>query len=224
MYNIEKPKKCRLPLRGISELPKIVDHADNRRLIAQAASKAIASKGVTGVTMMDIATAVGFTTGMISNYFNSKDDIIAAALGLSFERIRFRVQNSIELGEKDLAEIIETSMPVNSEGVEDSIVWLSFLGLIVTDDRFREMNAGLHKDGTAVYADAVRVAWQESTKWPEKVRSQVIMAILTVIIGLSVVAVTSPETWTVSVQKSQLRLQLQMIREWASNTARQSAQ
>ena len=61
-------------------MPKIVDKVAQRQGIALAACKAVARNGIDATTMVHIAEEAGVTTGMITHYFRSKNDIIHAAL------------------------------------------------------------------------------------------------------------------------------------------------
>ncbi|TIO32275.1 TetR family transcriptional regulator [Mesorhizobium sp.] len=53
-------------------MPKIFDVELTRLRVAKAADNAIAGKGISAVTMIDIASAAGVTTGMITHYLESK--------------------------------------------------------------------------------------------------------------------------------------------------------
>ncbi|MEM7344556.1 MAG: TetR family transcriptional regulator [Chloroflexota bacterium] len=198
-------------------MPKIVDIDKNRRMIAQAACQAIAQKGISDVTMIDIADAAGVTTGMIANYFENKQAIIAAALRIPFENMRARINRQIAAGSDDLADILDVAIPAKKSYKAETAAWVSFWGLIATNDEFRRLNKLLHQEGAEIYAEAVRAAWPESTAWPENVFDQTLRSIVTFLFGLSAGGVTNPRVWTKSVQREQLRHHLTLIRDWANS-------
>ena len=63
-------------------MPKIVDHARRREDIAHVACQVVASYGFEQATVARIARAAGYTTGMLAHYYESKQEIILAALRL----------------------------------------------------------------------------------------------------------------------------------------------
>ena len=54
--------------------------ADNRADILGAAERTFAERGITDASLRDIATAAGFSTAAIYNYFDSKDHLLAETL------------------------------------------------------------------------------------------------------------------------------------------------
>src|SRR5438128_792309 len=72
-------------------MPKIVDHAQRRDEIALVACRVVAQHGFDGASMVRIAHEAGYTTGMLAHYFDTKQDIIIAALRLILRRIEERL-------------------------------------------------------------------------------------------------------------------------------------
>ena len=198
-------------------MPKIVDHAKTRDLIAQAACSAIAKKGIGGVTMRDIATEANVTTGMITNYFGSKHKIVEAALMVPFKDFRRRIGLNISNGSGCLADILDCMIPSTKSNAQSVSAWVSLWGLIATDSEFRRLNEKLHIEAMSIYKEALFHTWPEARNWSVEVFETVVQAILTFLFGLSAGGVTNPKTWTRPVQREQLRLHLQLIREWANS-------
>ena len=63
-------------------MPKIVDHEQRRDEIALVACRVVAEYGFDQATIVRIAREAGYTTGMVAHYFDTKQDIIIAALRL----------------------------------------------------------------------------------------------------------------------------------------------
>ena len=61
-------------------MPKEVDHPARRRELADAACRAIASNGLAGTTLADVADESGWSIGSIRYYFPNKDELVASAL------------------------------------------------------------------------------------------------------------------------------------------------
>lgn len=192
-------------------MPKLVDADAARREIARAACRAIAARGLHKVRMADIASAAGVTTGMITNYFAGKDEIIAAALRVPFERLGARIAERIDGGERDLAELLDPAIPTTRERSEETAVWVSFWGLAATDESLRPLNAALHREGAEIFARAIRAAWPETRHLPRDRFEDLRIAVTTFVFGLSAGGVTSPGVWTPFVQRAQLRAFLEQL-------------
>lgn len=62
-------------------VPKIVDHEQRRRQLADAVLRVIARRGgVAGVTNREVAAESGWSTGILAHYFTSQHDMLLAAL------------------------------------------------------------------------------------------------------------------------------------------------
>ena len=72
-------------------MPKIVDHDQRRDEIALVACRVVADHGFDQATVVRIAREAGYTTGMVAHYFDTKQDIIIAALRLILRRIEERL-------------------------------------------------------------------------------------------------------------------------------------
>ncbi|HLI44337.1 MAG TPA: TetR/AcrR family transcriptional regulator [Acidimicrobiales bacterium] len=77
-------------------MPKIVDHEDRRRELAEAAWRVIIKYGLDGTTTRLIAKESGYSAGVLAHYFESKDEILLEALRISHENIERRVPEVIE--------------------------------------------------------------------------------------------------------------------------------
>ncbi|MEL7460142.1 MAG: TetR/AcrR family transcriptional regulator [Pseudomonadota bacterium] len=196
-------------------MPKRVDPDAARADIARAACDAIAQRGIHRVRMVDIAQAAGVTTGMITNYFGGKDDIIAAALRVPFDTLRARIEARIEDGETDLAELLDPAIPATLEGLAETATWVSFWGLLAAEPELRPLNAALHREGAEIFTAAIRTAWPETRDLPHGRFEDLRVAVTTFVFGLSAGGVTSPETWTPYVQRAQLRQFLRGLRGYS---------
>ena len=84
-------------------MPKIVDHEQRREEIALVACRVVAACGFDQATIVRIAREAGYTTGMVAHYFDTKQDIIVAALRLILRRIEQRLTPGSAPGRPDAA-------------------------------------------------------------------------------------------------------------------------
>ena len=120
-------------------MPKVVDHAARRAELVDAAWRVIAEEGLEAATMRRIAEAAGCTTGRVTHYFDSKDDVLVAALREVHRRAAERMIRHI--GRADAAtvmlEVILEALPVDEDRQLEWKVWLAFWGRAAADEQLR---------------------------------------------------------------------------------------
>ncbi|NML52512.1 TetR family transcriptional regulator [Streptomyces sp. R302] len=73
-------------------MPRQVDHASRRRLIAEAVCHLADERGLEGVTLRDVAARAQVSMGAVQRCFRTKDEMLVFALEHIGERIGERVQ------------------------------------------------------------------------------------------------------------------------------------
>jgi AcrR family transcriptional regulator len=194
-------------------MPKIVDHAKRRDEIAQVACQVVASRGFEHATVARIARAAGFTTGMVAHYYDSKQDIILAALRLILLRIEQRLTR--ERDDTDLLAVLSEGLAIDRPRQIECAFWMAFWGQVSTDKKLRRLNAWVHREYMRLYARCLAAHWPASRRWSEAVREQALRSIVIVLNGLTASAVTSPRDWPAERQVEQLRLQLELLEQWS---------
>ena len=200
-------------------MPKAVDHDERREQIAHAACIVVADHGFEQATVVRIARAAGYTTGMLPHYFSSKQDIILAALRLSLLRIEARLSEAGK-DRPDLLAVLTETLPIDDSRFKECAFWTAFWGQVSTDSDAKRLNAWVHREYTKLFRKCIATHWPQSAHWPPSLRAQVLVSIMTFINGLTASAVTSPADWPAARQVEQLSLQLQMLRRWAENAGR----
>jgi TetR/AcrR family transcriptional repressor of bet genes len=201
-------------------MPKIVDHAQRRDEIAHVACQVVANYGFEQATVARIARAAGYTTGMVAHYYESKQAIILAALRLILFRIEERLTREREDGEADLLEVLSEALAIDAQRFTECAFWMAFWGQVSADKKLKRLNVWVHREYMRLYARCFTEHWQEWSAWPRPVREHVLRSVVTFINGLTASAVTSPSDWPAAVQVEQLRLQLDLLRQWGRRDAR----
>ncbi len=198
-------------------MPKIVDHARRRDEIAQVACQVVAQYGFEQATMARIARAAGYTTGMVAHYFESKQDIILAALRLILLRMEARLTRARANGPGDtgLLEVLSEALAVDQPRFTECAFWMAFWGQVSADKKLKRLNAWVHREYLRLFTRCFAEHWPEWPGWPQPARDQVLRSVVTFINGLCAGAITSPRDWPAAKQIEQLRLQLQLLRRWA---------
>ena len=197
-------------------MPKIVDHAQRRDEIALVACRVVAAHGFDRASMVRIAREAGYTTGMLAHYFDSKQDIIIAALRLILRRIDERLSRpSGDAGRPDLLELLLEALPIDAHRHIECAFWITFWGQVTADKRLKRINAWVHREYLRLFERCLDVSWKEWAQWPPATRQQLLRSLVTFINGLTASAVANPADWPAQRQIAQLCLQIDLLRGWA---------
>ena len=200
-------------------MPKKVDHSKRRDEIALVACQVVATRGFEQATVVRIARAAGYTTGMVAHYFDSKQDIIMAALRLILHRMDQRLALQSGQSAPDLQAVLSEALPIDAQRRTECAFWTAFWGQVSADRRLKRVNAWVHREYLRLYERCVTEQWPESGSWSPDVRDQVLRSIATLINGITASAVSSPGDWPANEQTKQLHLQLGLLRAWARASA-----
>src|SRR5881394_763995 len=153
-------------------MPKIVDHAQRRDEIALVACRVVAQHGFDGASMVRIAHEAGYTTGMLAHYFDTKQDIIIAALRLILRRIEERLTRpaagtstsaSGRTGEgdtpADLLTLLSEALPIDEQRYIECAFWTAFWGQVSADKRLKRINAWVHREYMSLFERCLAEGW-----------------------------------------------------------------
>ena len=200
-------------------MPKIVDHDQRRDEIALVTCRVVADYGFDQATVVRIAREAGYTTGMVAHYFDTKQDIVIAALRLILRRIEERLTLAAGQARPDLLQLLTEALPVDEQRYTECAFYMAFWGQVSADKRLKRINAWVHREYMRLFERCLARAWPEWTQWATPTRDQVLRSIVTFINGLTASAVVSLSDWPAEKQIAQLRLQLQLLHAWAGSGA-----
>lgn len=116
-------------------MPKLVDHDERRRLVAATAASLVVAGGVEALTTRHVAEAAGFSTAVVSHYFDGKDDLLLATFQWASDRARDRFTAAID-GPGSAASRLESGLTallaVDEDQRADWRVFLAFWGTAAT--------------------------------------------------------------------------------------------
>jgi TetR/AcrR family transcriptional repressor of bet genes len=200
-------------------MPKIVDHEKRRDEIALVACRVVAECGFDQATVVRIAREAGYTTGMVAHYFDTKQEIIIAALRLMLRRIDERLLRNSEADRPELLALLMEMLPVDEERYIECAFWTAFWGQVTADKGLKRINAWVHREYQRLFERCLSRAWPEWPHWSAEARDAVLRSVMTFINGLTASTVASRSDWPAEKQIEQLRLQVAMLREWAAKAA-----
>ncbi len=199
-------------------MPKIVDHEQRRNEIALVACRVVAQHGFDQATIVRIAREAGYTTGMVAHYFDTKQDIVTAALRLILRRIEERLTPS-GAPEPGLLGLLTEALPVDETRYIECAFWIAFWGQVPADRRLKRINAWLHREYLRLFERCLERGWSEWSGWPPVIQEQVLRSVITFINGITASTVASRGDWAAERQIGQLRLQLELLHGWAMSSA-----
>jgi TetR/AcrR family transcriptional repressor of bet genes len=200
-------------------MPKIVDHEQRREEIALVTCRVVARFGLERATIVRIAREAGYTTGMVAHYFDTKQDIIVAALRLILRRIEARLAPRDDAQAPELLALLTEALPVDETRYIECVFYIAFWGQVAADRRLRRINGWLHREYLRLFERCLLRGWPQWQHWPPAIRDAVLRSVITFINGITASTVASRGDWPAARQNSQLRLQLALLEDWACGSA-----
>jgi AcrR family transcriptional regulator len=201
-------------------MPKIVDHEQRRNEIALVACRVVAQYGFDQATIVRIAREAGYTTGMVAHYFDTKQEIIIAALRLILRRIEERLEPKTTGAAADLLALLSEALPLDETRYTECAFWIAFWGQVPADRRLKSINTWVHREYLRLFERCLAHGWPEWSQWPTAMREQVLRSVVTFINGITASTVASRADWPAERQVAQLRLQLELLYGWAGSATR----
>lgn len=126
-------------------MPKVVDHGERRRELAEAVWRVILRDGVEGVSVRNVAADAGWSTGALRHYFATKEDLLAAAGRLLEERVIGRFESGRHNSESTLRErvreVLCEVLPLDGERREEGALWFAFAARSLVDPKVAQEHA-----------------------------------------------------------------------------------
>lgn len=125
-------------------MPKIVNHDERREGIARAAVMVIAERGLESTKLTDIGRLAGVTTGSITHYFEDKDAVLVAALGVAYDMMFENMAKVAKRSNYSLFEILAEALPTSSKSRSAMAVWLAFWSRSVAQASIADQQQDFH--------------------------------------------------------------------------------
>ena len=120
-------------------MPKIVDHDERRREIADVVLAIIAEGGTNAVTYRSVSERSGWSTGVLGHYFTGRKDLMLGARlragELSAERQR--VISRTMLGRQAVEGLLEEELPLDNRRLALARIFVFFYAEAAADDAIR---------------------------------------------------------------------------------------
>ena len=140
-------------------MPKVVDHEQRRRELAEAVWRVIRRNGVDGASVRTVAQEAGWSAGALRHYFRTQSELLDFAIELAAERIRQRV-GALELADdprRAVEQLLSQLLPLDDERRAENEVWLAFTARALIDPHLRARQAEIDDELRAASLRAVEM-------------------------------------------------------------------
>ncbi|MBY0099423.1 TetR/AcrR family transcriptional regulator [Mesobacillus maritimus] len=194
-------------------MPKIVNHEQKRKSIAEAAWNIIKQEGVEKASIRRVATEAGMSAGALRHYFSTQDEMLLFIMNYYLEEGKKRSQNK-EWSENPLQaveEVLLELVPIDEEKkIETSVWWIFALRSLTSNslkEKIKELTNGTYELANSmieilvlkgILSDSINVGLETSR--------------LSVLIeGLSIHALLRPDVYTPEKVKEVIHFHLETL-------------
>lgn len=109
-------------------MPKIVNHEEQRRLVAEAALRVIKHAGLEEATVRKVAKEAGLSVGSMRHYFSTQAELYIFCMNLIAERVEERLAHLNYEGPllSNLKKLLLQFLPIDEERSLEMEVWFVF--------------------------------------------------------------------------------------------------
>ncbi|MEF7441979.1 TetR family transcriptional regulator C-terminal domain-containing protein [Paenibacillus lautus] len=180
-------------------MPKVVDHEQKRKLIAESAWNIIKEKGIEHASIRAVAAAAGLSPGALRHYFSTQDELLLFIVDYYLTRGVARAEERLEISPipmKAAREILLLLLPLDTEKRTATGVWWVFairsLTSLALQAKKDELTDGLH-----YLTKAVLEILAEAKLLPSSVDIQLeTLRLAAIVEGLTILALLRPELYT----------------------------
>lgn len=194
-------------------MPKIVDHDEKRKQIAEAAWNIIREEGVEKASIRRVAAEAGMSSGALRHYFSTQDEMLLFIMNYYLEEGKKRSQNKewSENPVQAVEEVLLELVPIDEEKkIETSVWWILALRSLTSDtikDKKDEMT-----DGTYELANSMIEILALKGVLSDSMNAELEKSRLTALIeGLSIHALLRPDVYSPEKVKEVIRYHLETL-------------
>lgn len=194
-------------------MPKIVDHDEKRKQVAEAAWNIIRKEGVEKASIRRVAAEAGMSSGALRHYFSTQDEMLLFIMNYYLEEGKKRSQNKewSENPVQAVEEVLLELVPIDEEKkIETSVWWILALRSLTSDtikDKKDEMT-----DGTYELANSMIEILALKGVLSDSMNAELEKSRLTALIeGLSIHALLRPDVYSPEKVKEVIRYHLETL-------------
>jgi AcrR family transcriptional regulator len=181
-------------------MPRVVDRDERLGEIAAAVGRVLERGGVEQVTMRNVASELGCTTGLLTHWVTDRAALLHVALRATADAQTARAMAALVRDPHDLAGAVEAFLPLDEVRRAEQKVWLGFWALAISDATLRAEQRDRYRDFRVHLVGHLRALGST----PSSARDAADL-LMTTADGIAVSATFDPDHWTPSRQRRQVR-------------------
>ena len=130
-------------------MPKAVDVDLKRDEFVAAGAEVIALEGLAAASMRRIAEQAGCTTGSLTHYFDSRNELLVATLKYVHNNAGARMVTAMQANgsaQARLRAVLRESLPFEAESLMEWSVWIAFWSVSIEDADLTKENTRRYKE------------------------------------------------------------------------------
>lgn len=136
-------------------MPKTVDHAARRRLIARATWQVISRDGLRGATVRTVAAEAGLSSGALRYYFDDHASLLLFAAQHSIELIGARIFEELASTSAEPIDIVqgclEQLLPLDAQRIAETAVYFGLVDLARLEPEHRDFRETSFRTARRLY-------------------------------------------------------------------------
>ena len=132
--------------------------------LIRSAYKMMGEKGLSHLSLQDVADEAGVSKAILPYYFDSKENLILLTMRWVLARVAQRIREAIdevEGAEKKVSAMVDAIFVSPESNRRFYLVFFDFLGYAARNDRFADIGATFHEICNGLYAEVIRVGQEE---------------------------------------------------------------
>lgn len=172
------------------------------------AADLVAERGVTALTVRNVADAAGTSTAIVSHYFQDKRHLLLETYRAAANRSTVRFEAAANEPGARLGDCLEALLPTDAERMTDWRLFYAFWGIATTDPELAAEQASRTRSARKRIERVIRL--QADLGGEDSVSDAAIVArrLLALVQGIAMQAVFDPEDWTARKQRTFLQSEL----------------
>jgi TetR/AcrR family fatty acid metabolism transcriptional regulator len=132
--------------------------------LIRCAYKVMGEKGLSHLSLQDVADEAGVSKAILPYYFDSKENLILLTMRWVLARVAQRIREAIEeveTAEGKVSAMVDAIFVSPVSNRRFYLVFFDFLGYAARNDRFADVGATFHEICNGLYAEVIRVGQEE---------------------------------------------------------------
>ena len=138
--------------------------APKQARLIRSAYKVMGEKGMTHLSLQDVADEAGVSKAILPYYFASKENLTLLTMRWVLARVAQRIREAIEqvdTANEKVSAMIDAIFVSPESNRRFYLVFFDFLGYAARNDRFADVGATFHEICNGLYAEVIRLGQEE---------------------------------------------------------------